>query len=130
MNLKHLNDIELLNCTDRAVDGERAAITIVLHHFKEIERRRLYSAHKYSSLFQMAMDRYGYTEDQANYRISAMRLLKELPELEEKIASGALSLTHLNMARTHFRNEKKQTSKEPSREEKLEVLRQMENTSK
>ena len=130
MNLRHLSDEQLIESTNRSVETERQATTKVLHHFREIERRRLFSAYKYASLFEMAMKHYGYTEDQANLRISAMRLLKELPELEEKVNSGALTLTHLSMARTHFRNERKLAAREVKRDEMLELVQKMENTSK
>ena len=129
MNLKHLTDLQLIKDSDLAVDRERESTTKVLHHFREIDRRRLFSDLKYGSLFEMAMKRYKYTEDQANFRIAAMRLLKELPEIENKIADGSLSLTHLNMVRSHFRKEKKLTSKEVPRIEKLELLKKLEKTS-
>ncbi|HEX4922927.1 MAG TPA: HNH endonuclease signature motif containing protein [Bdellovibrionales bacterium] len=130
INLKKLTDDELIASADRSIQRERQATTLVLHHFREIERRRLFSAHKFGSLFEMAVKHFGYTEDQANARISAMRLLKELPELEEKIAAGSLTLTHLNMARTHFRNEKKHGHKTATRDEMLDLVLQLENTTK
>jgi hypothetical protein len=130
MDLRHLSDDELIKNSDRSVHAEREATTVVLHHFREIERRRLFSTYKFGSLFEMAMKHFGYTEDQANSRISAMRLLQELPELEEKINSGALTLTHLNMVRTHFRNEMKYGGKNATKEEKLELITKMEKTSK
>jgi hypothetical protein len=130
MNLKQLTDAELWRYSDIAVDGEREATSNVLHHFQEIERRRLYCTQKCESLFQLVMKRWGYTENEAVCRISAMRLLTELPEIEEKISTGALTLTHLNMARSHFRNEKKENLKEISREVKIEILKKLENTSK
>ncbi|HEX4923652.1 MAG TPA: HNH endonuclease signature motif containing protein [Bdellovibrionales bacterium] len=130
INLKKLTDSELIASADRSIKQEREATTLVIHHFREIERRRLFSAHKFGSLFEMAVRHFGYTEDQANARISAMRLLKELPELEEKIAAGSLTLTHLNLARTHFRNEKKHGQREATRDEMLDLVLQLENTSK
>jgi hypothetical protein len=130
MNLRHLTDEQLMTSSQCAVKVERESTTKVLHHFREIERRRLYSAHKYGSLFDMAVKFFGYTEDQANFRISAMRLLKELPELEKKVNSGELTLTHLSMARSHFRNEEKFANKKVTKEEKLELVEKMQKTSK
>jgi hypothetical protein len=96
---------------------------------KEIERRRLFSAHKYTSLFEMAIKHFGYSEDEAGIRISAMRLLKELPEIEKPLERGELSLTHLALARTHFNSEDKTNDIKLTRKEKLDVLNKMENTS-
>lgn len=64
----------------------------------------------------------GFSEDQAARRISVMRLLKELPEIEDKISSGELSLSNLNQAQSLFQAEKKFENLY-SREQKLEVLK-------
>ena len=70
-----------------------------------------------------------YSEDQAYRRIQAMRLLKELPEIEEKINDGSLSLTHLGMAQSLFKREEK-SQKNFSKKEKIEILEKLKNTSK
>jgi hypothetical protein len=103
MNLQHLSDESLDLETLRYVEKEREVLTAVLHHLREIERRRLFSALKYQSLFDYAERRLGYSRDQAWRRIEAMRMLKECPEIEEKIATGALSLTNIGLARTVFK---------------------------
>ena len=126
MDLRSYSDDVLLSETDRVVQREREITTAVLHHIREVERRRLFSALKFSSLSQYMIERLHYSEDQAHRRISAMRLLQELPELEPKLQAGELSLTSLNMARTLFRKEKKQ-GKEYSKDQKLELLERLEN---
>ncbi len=47
-----------------------------------------------------------------------------MPEIGSKIADGSLQLTHLTQARSFFQKVKH------SREEKLEILRKLENTTK
>ncbi|MEZ0391555.1 MAG: hypothetical protein ACAH59_05025, partial [Pseudobdellovibrionaceae bacterium] len=64
-----------------------------------------------------------YSEGSAWRRISAMKVLKEVPEIKDKIESGKLNLTQLNMARTHFREVK------ASKVEKKEILLTLENQS-
>jgi 5-methylcytosine-specific restriction endonuclease McrA len=130
MNLKNLSDDILLSEIKNLVQNERELLTQILHHLREIERRRVFSKLRYTSLFDYAVKNLGYSEDQAARRISAMRLLKDLPEIEEKINSGALSLTHLGMAQTLFRKEKKSGLKEFSKVEKLSLLETLEKTSK
>lgn len=103
-HLKSLNDKDLLSSANQAVATERSALTQVLHHLREIERRRLYSDLGYQSLFDYCVGELKYSEGAASRRVQAMRLFKELPELEEKIASGRLSLTNLAQARGLFRN--------------------------
>lgn len=121
MRLQHLTDETLLAETESLARKERELLGAILHHLREIERRRLFSALGYSSLFTYAVHRLGYPEDQAQRRISAMRLLRELPEMEEKIQSGSLSLTHLGMAKAAFQRERF------TREEKLEILSEIES---
>ncbi|MCB9025951.1 MAG: HNH endonuclease [Bdellovibrionaceae bacterium] len=107
LNLKHLKDHELLTQTLNLVQKERHMLTQVLHHLKEVERRRLFSDLGYQSLFEYAVKELKYSEGQAGRRIQAMRLLKELPEIEKKIESGALSLTNISQAQAYFREVKK-----------------------
>ena len=43
MNLKNLSDDSLISNTKNLVHKEREIITEILHHLREIERRRLFS---------------------------------------------------------------------------------------
>src|ERR1700761_4602828 len=121
LNPRALRDPKLIEITDGLVKKERSLLLIVLHHFREIERRRLFSDLKYKSLFDMLTSRYGYSERQAYSRINAMRVLKDLPQIEEKIQKGELNLTNLNLASSLFKQEKMPVS------QKLEVLNQISN---
>ncbi len=125
MNLKHLTDEALLAETEKAVKIEKLATLAVLYHLNEIERRRLFAELKFSSLFEYAKVQLGYDGNDAYRRISAMRLLAELPEIAPAVESGKLSLTHLNLAQTHFNKEKKARGENLTREQKKEVLRKV-----
>jgi hypothetical protein len=129
MQLSHLTDSALDFELARLTRAERVTLTEILHHLKEADRRRLYSAYHYSSLFDYAVCRFGYSEDQAWRRINAMRLLKDLPQIEEKIVSGALSLSNLAQAQTLFRQEKK-AAVGRTQDAKLSLLEKIENCSK
>ncbi|MCB9026576.1 MAG: hypothetical protein H6625_09690 [Bdellovibrionaceae bacterium] len=61
----------------------------------------------YQSLFEYTVKELKYSEGQAGRRIQAMRLLKEIPEIEKKIESVALSLTSISQAKAFFREVKK-----------------------
>ena len=95
-NLKQISDETLLNETQKLVHQEREILSLVLHHLREIEKRRLYS--KQGSLFEYATKVLKYSEDPAYRRIQAMHLVKEIPQIEEKLEEGTLTLTHLGMA--------------------------------
>jgi hypothetical protein len=115
--LRKASDTELVAGIETAVREEREKVTVVLHHLREVDRRRLYSALGYKSLYEFAAKHFHYTEAEAYSRIAAMKLLRALPEMEEKVNSGELSLTHLNMAQAFFRQEEK-TTKDLYREKK------------
>ena len=129
MNLTEITDDRLLERIEKLCAEERELLTSILHHLREIERRKLYANLKYPSLFEYAVKHLGYSEDQAYRRISAMKLLRDLPELEEKINSGELQLSHLGMANTFFNKEKQLGQKIFSKVDKLEVLEKIANTS-
>lgn len=123
MNLQNLSDAELLTNTKTWVEKERSALHAVLHHLYEIERRRLFSSLKYPSLFAYTTEELKYSEAEAIRRISAMRLMRELPQIEPKISSGDLSLTNLGLAKQVF------SKKVHTKDEKLKLIQQLEGMS-
>lgn len=143
MNLKHVTDQTLHADLVRHVGRERELLIVILHHLREIERRRLFAVYRRASLHEYAVKELGYSDDQACRRISAMRLMKELPEIEEKIAAGSLTLSNLGMAHSLFRSEAKEPAlaagAKPtvrnleahgfSKSEKLEILTSLEGKS-
>jgi hypothetical protein len=124
MNLKHLTDKTLLSDTKKLVARERSVSLEVLHHFKEIEKRRLYSDLGYGSMFEYAIKELCYSDASAFRRIKSARLLKEMPFLEKKISEGSLTLTNLAMAGQLFKNE---GIENPIL--KREIIEKIENTS-
>lgn len=124
-NFKKLSDSQLDSTTKNFVRQERELTANVLHCLREVERRRLFASLGFTSLFDYAVRALNYSEDEAYRRISAMRVLKEIPEIEEKLESGTLSLTHINMAQKLFRQEETLTT-----QEKIEVFERLENTTK
>ncbi len=83
----------------------------------------LYAQLGYKDLKEYCIKELKYSEGSAWRKISAMKLLVEIPEMESKIESGDLNLTQISMARAHFREMK------TSQEEKKEILVSLENQS-
>src|SRR5277367_1139269 len=123
-----LSDQALLQKTRVLVREERELTTRVLHHLREVERWRLFVDLGYPSLFEYAVGDLHYSEASAQRRISAMRLLKELPELESKIEEGSLSLSVLSQAQRFFRQEAK-LEKPLAVQQKRELLLTLEGKS-
>lgn len=129
-NLNHLSDDVLLRRTEELVRSEREVLIEVLHHLREIDRRKLFSDLKCTSLFDYAVKKLHYSEDQACRRIAAMRLMKEIPEVTEKISSGSLTLSNIGRAQALFKNEMKIGIKPLDRERKIEILNGLENQTR
>ena len=130
LNLRHCSDRDLLAQIKLFAQTERDVLIKILHHLREIDRRRLFCDLNFSSLFDYCVKELGYSEGQACRRIQAMRLIKDIPEIEAKIASGALNLSNVQLAQTHFRELEKETpGTKVSKNEKLAVLKNLENKS-
>lgn len=125
MNLKHLTNKTLLSDTKSLAAQYRALTTRLLHHLKEIERRRLFSDLGYGSMFEYVVKELGFSETSAIRRLHAARLLADIPEIESKIENGSLNLTNLSMALHVIRNEEIKDE-----ETKKEIIRTIENSTK
>ncbi len=123
MNLNSLSDQVLLSATEKLAHDEREILIAVLAHLCEIERRRLYCDLGFSSLHAYAVKQLRYSDDQAARRINAMRLIKDLPDVAEKVQSGKLSLSNASSAQTFS----KRTAMSP--EKKRELVKKLENKS-
>ena len=127
MNLRNIKDQELLTKIKSLVQNERDVLTQILHHLREVEVRKLFSELGYANLFEYAVRELKYGDGQAARRISAMRLIQEMPQVEQKIQDGSLSLSNLSQAQSYFRTVQKTSPIKPV--EKLEILEQLENKS-
>ncbi len=123
MNLKSLSDQALLAATAKLAHEERELLIAVLAHLREIERRRLFCDLGFSSLHAYAVKHLKYSDDQAARRINAMRLIKDLPDVAEKVQSGKLSLSNASSAQTFS----KRTAMSP--EKKRELVKKLEDKS-
>ena len=132
-NLKAFSDGELISQLKNSVTQEREILTKVLKLLRKVEQRKLYLARGYASLFDFVRLELGYSEAAAMRRINAMRLIKEVPQVEEKVAKGSLSLTVANQIQSYFRREniKRKQEKKPnlSPQDKLELTKKMEGAS-
>jgi len=120
--LKKLSNQELHEATVNVFKQERSIGVAMIHHLKENDRRRLWALMGYPDLFTYCTKALSYSESQAYRRISALKLIREVPAVEEKILSGELNLTTIAQAQTYFRQEAKLQNRKIETEEKLSVL--------
>ena len=124
MDLRHIAGEVLLQDTKKLARREREIISQVLHHLREVDRRKLYAELGFSSLFSYCTDELKYSPDQAQRRICTCRMLAALPEIEKKLDDGSLNLTILGMANSYFKENNLDTN------DKREVLDQISNKPK
>ena len=129
MNFHHLSHNDLIANFSDLVQKERQLTAQVLACIAEIDRRQLYLAKGYSSLFDFLVRDYGYSPGAAMRRVDGARLLRELPEVKEKIERGTLTLSQANQIQRAAR-EMKKTERFLSTEEKQELILQVEHASK
>jgi hypothetical protein len=130
MNLKTVSPSVLIDSTKRLVSEERRITTEVLHHLLEIDRRRLYAESGYSSLFEFCRCELGYSDGAAYRRISAMTLLRDLPEAEEKIRTGSLSLSSAAQVQSFFVSERKNRGRTYDQAQRHELLERVSGKSR
>jgi hypothetical protein len=128
-DLKKLSSTELVSKTKELVAEERRVSTEILWHLREIESRRLFSEMGFGSMFEMMTQYYGYSEGSAYRRISAARVLRDVPEVDLALKEGRLSLTTVSLAHGFFQNEQR-AGKPYSTSEKQEVLKILEGKSR
>jgi 5-methylcytosine-specific restriction endonuclease McrA len=126
--LKKLTNDELFARAKDEVREEENSTLRVLYTLREIERRRAFALKSYPSLYEFCVDFLGYKKGAAYRRILAMEALKELPEVEERIREGALSLMTLSQAQGYFKAQRRQNKSLPV-EQKREVIKTLENKS-
>ena len=123
-------DEDLITKTKRLVAEERMKTVEIIEHLQEIYDRRLHLTRGYPSLHEFLVRELGYSDGAAHRRISAMRLVHDVPEAKQSIAEGKLSLTTASQVQSFFRAESQKRQKTYSKAEKLELLETVEGTSR
>src|SRR3990167_5181286 len=88
-DLSQVPDEKIMSSARECVTQEREARAEFLHYLLEIGRRKLFSDYQCSSLFDLCVRVFGYSESEAHRRILAMRLVGDVPETEAMLASGS-----------------------------------------
>jgi hypothetical protein len=107
MNLRSLTDERLLETTQKVVESERRITADAINHFFEINRRQIYCKMGYDSLFTMLRRHYGYCEPTAQLRKNAVFLMRDVPDVIEKIQSGEMPVTVASNIQSFLQSEKK-----------------------
>jgi len=109
------------------VKSERKTTHEILLCIQQMDQTKAYAELGYPSLFEYLVKEQKYSEGASQRRISAARLLVEIPEIEKKVQEGNLNLTQLSKLASATNQDQKATGKKVSTEQKRELLEQMEN---
>jgi hypothetical protein len=127
LNIKSLTNENLESHLQKLVKTERKITHLVLQCIAEIDRRKLYLLKAYPSLFEFLVQSYGYSPSAAMRRIDGARLLQQIPEVAEKIESGAVNLSQVSLIQRAEREVKRETKCAMPLEVKRELLFKIEN---
>jgi hypothetical protein len=98
-----LSDQDLLARLDHLALRERETIAELVAHLAALdERRPLYVAKGYSSLFAYCREALHLSEDAACNRIEVARACRKFPEILDRLASGELNLTNARLLANHL----------------------------
>lgn len=129
MNFEQLKTHEIVIRFGELVKTERKVTQQVLECIAEIDRRKIYLERAYPSLFDFLVKEFGYSPSAAFRRIESARLLREIPEIAEKVQAGALNLSQLSQMQQAIRATQKLEKRKIPIEEKREVLKSIENVT-
>jgi hypothetical protein len=107
MNLQNIENHDLISRTEKLARSERKITHLILLHINEIESRRLYADLGFDGMFSFLTKHLAYSESSAYRRLQSARLLKQIPEIAEKLETGSLNLTQLTQVQKCLKLENK-----------------------
>lgn len=93
------------------VKKERDTLSQILEHLQLVNERKLYAKMGYSSIYKYLIFELGYSEGAAYRRVSALKLVKEVPEARKLIKEGKINLTNASHLQSILKDESPQTKK-------------------
>lgn len=109
ISFTRLSDAALLAEMRRLVASERHATAQLIAVLAELDRRRLYLALGYTSLFKYCLDALGLSEDATFARIEVARAARRFPCVVSHLEGGDLTLTALRLLAPHLTQENHET---------------------
>ncbi len=121
ISITQLSNTELWNQAAKLAAEIKIKEVLFLDYLREIERRELHKLRGYSSLHEYLVDELKYSDGAAHRRIKSMQLVRDLPEVKQKLETGELSLSAASRVQVFF-NQQSQVDKTYSLEEKKDLV--------
>jgi hypothetical protein len=128
-NIKIMTDSQLIERVEYLVRRERELVECLIWHLQEIQDRKLFIQMGYASMFECLVRHFKYSEAVAYSRISALRIISEVPAVAEALNSGEVNLTTLTMAQSFIRKQEKEIGEKISVEQKAQYIECIKNKS-
>ena len=105
--LANLSDNVLLSRLHGLVKKEKQTTLSILLHLGEIDRRDLYLAYGFSSLYDYCVGALGYSRSAAGRRIAIARCFHRYPEMVDLLESEEVNLTTIGHVASILNDENK-----------------------
>jgi hypothetical protein len=129
LKIQSLKDQDLLQTLQKLLDREKRIGDAILLALKEIRTRRLYAAMGYSSLFEMLVKHFNLSESSTYTRLQALKLMDAIPEIQEDLTKGDLSLSNAALVQGFIQRNEKEKNQSLTLEEKKEIVALVKNKS-
>jgi len=129
VKIQSLKDQDLLQTLQKLLDREKRIGDAILLALKEIRTRRLYAAMGYSSLFEMLVKQFNLSESSTYTRLQALKLMDAIPEIQEDLTKGDLSLSNAALVQGFIQRNEKEKNQSLTLEEKKEIVELVKNKS-
>ena len=113
----------------RASTDERILTKRIVELVAEALRRKLWAGRGHASAHRWLVVEFGYSDSSAGRRLDAARLLCDVPDVAEKLATGELTLSGLSQLQSAIHQEEKRTGEKVTAEAKKDVVKKIENQS-
>ena len=100
-----LSDPELLSRLDRLAEQGREACALLVGHLAELERRKVYLAEGWGTLFSYCTGALRLSEHAAYTRIEGAKAARKFPVVLDLLASGSVNLTTLRLVAPYLTEE-------------------------
>lgn len=125
MTIHQLNEkLIILTRNERKLTGE------ILNRIILFQKCGGYLKLGYSSMHEYLTRALGYSDDQANRRLKAARLMQDVPDVADQLKEGVLNLSQAATVQKAIETSQKETGKKVSEVKKKEIIKAVEKASK
>ena len=124
-----MTNVELETALKSASTDERVLTKKIVELIAEALRRKLWAGRGYQSAHRWLVGEFGYSDSSAGRRLDAARLLADVPDVAEKLATGELTLASVSQLQSAIHQEERRTGEKVTAEAKKEVVKKIENQS-